>query len=90
MSQAIVNAEDLENFAQNLRLFNEQLQESSVQLNGQFEQLGETWRDQEHQKFAQVYQDTMQVIERFMETAEQHIPFLLRKAQRVREYLEQR
>ena len=90
MSQAIVNAEDLENFAQSLRLFNEQLQESTGQLNGQFEQLGSTWRDQEHQKFAQVYQNTMQVIERFMETAEQHIPFLLRKAQRVREYLEQR
>jgi uncharacterized protein YukE len=66
MPQAIVNPEDLTKFAHNLKQFNAQLRQSMSQLNGQFSQLGSTWRDQEHQKFAQEYQQTMKVIERFL------------------------
>ena len=32
----------------------------------------------------------MQVLERFLEVSEEHIPFLLRKAERIEEYLSQR
>ncbi len=53
MPQAVVSPEELERFAQNLKQFNAQLKQSMSQLNGQFSQLGETSRDQEHQKFAQ-------------------------------------
>ena len=59
-------------------------------LQGQFSRLGDTWRDQEHQKFAQEFEQTMRVIHRFIQVSDQHIPFLLRKAQRVRDYLQQR
>jgi len=52
--------------------------------------LGETWRDQEHQKFAQEFEQTVRVLEQFIRTSEQHSPFLLKKAQRLREYLNQR
>ncbi len=52
--------------------------------------LATTWRDQEHHKFADEFEQTMQVIRRFVEAADQHIPFLLRKADRVEEYLQQR
>lgn len=90
MPQAIVDPEELTRFAQNLKEFNAQLKQSMSRLNGQFSQLGQTWRDQENQKFAQEYQQTMKVIERFLQTSDQHIPFLLRKAQRVREYLNQK
>jgi hypothetical protein len=30
------------------------------------------------------------MLERFLDTADQHIPFLLRKAERIEEYLQQR
>jgi hypothetical protein len=59
-------------------------------LQGQFANLGETWRDQEHQKFAQEFEQTMRVLHQFTRSADQQIPFLLRKAQRLREYLGQR
>ena len=36
------------------------------------------------------FEETMHVVEAFLETADQHIPFLLRKAERVEEYLQQR
>ena len=59
-------------------------------LQGQFAGLGDTWRDQEHEKFANNFSETVQVLTRFMESAQQHIPFLLRKAERIDEYLQQR
>jgi uncharacterized protein YukE len=90
MAQAIADPEELIRFAQTLKQFNGQIKQSMSVLNGQFNQLGQTWRDQEHQKFAQEYLQTMKVIERFLNTSEQHAPFLIRKAQRIRDYLNQK
>lgn len=90
MPQAIVNPEELERFAQNLKLFNEQLRDSMSRLQGQFNNLGDTWRDQEQAKFAQEFRQTMHVLQNFMQVSDAHIPFLFRKAQRIRDYLRQR
>ncbi len=90
MPQAIASPDDLERFARELKQFNTQLRDSMARLNGQFANLGDTWRDQEHQKFAQEYEQTMRVLVRFNQIADQQIPFLLKKAQRIRDYLAQR
>jgi uncharacterized protein YukE len=88
--QAIVRPEDLRRFASQLKNFNEQLSVSMNQLQAHFKAVGETWRDQEHQRFSQEFDQTLKVLRKFMETAEKHIPFLLKKAQRAEEYLRQR
>ena len=88
--QAIASPDELERFARDLKQFNGQLGDSLARLNGQFASLGETWRDQEHQKFAQEFEQTVRVLRHFMRSADEQIPFLLRKAQRLREYLNQR
>jgi len=88
--QAIVKPEDLRRFASQLKAFNEQLDANAKQLQGQFKSLGSTWRDQEHRRFAQEFEQTMKVIKRFNEISEQHIPFLLKKAQKADDYLRQR
>jgi uncharacterized protein YukE len=90
MAKAIVDPADLRRFAHNLKNFNNELQNQMVVLQGQFAGLGDTWRDQEHEKFAQEFAETMTAVGRFVETANQHIPFLLRKAERIEEYLQQR
>lgn len=90
MPQAIADPEDLRRFSAELKQFNSQLRESTSRLQSQFLRLGDTWRDQEHQKFAQEFQQTMRVLAHFMSIADEHIPFLLRKAQRIEEYLRQR
>lgn len=59
-------------------------------LNGQFGRLGDTWRDQEHQKFAAEFQQTVRVLNQFMQSAEQQAPLLQRKAAAIRQYLNQR
>ncbi len=90
MARAIVDPVELRRFAQNLKHFSGELQHSLAVIQGQFAALGDTWRDQEHEKFAQDFSETVQVLNRFLATATQHIPFLLRKADRIEEYLQQR
>ncbi|MCP4400396.1 MAG: WXG100 family type VII secretion target [bacterium] len=74
MPQAVVDPEELTKVAHNLKQFNANLKQSMSQLNGQFNQLGSTWRDQEHQKFAQEYQQAIRLVDRFLQSADQHIP----------------
>jgi len=90
MSKAIVDPEELRRFAQELKRFNDDLQNSVSSLQARFGALSDTWQDEEHARFAQEFQETMKVLRRFMETSNHHAPFLLRKAQRIEEYLNQR
>jgi hypothetical protein len=90
MPKAIVDPADLRHFAHNLKRFTGEVRDQLGVLMGQFAGLSDTWRDQEHEKFAQEFEQTMLVLSRFLEAATQHIPFLLRKAERVEEYLQQR
>lgn len=89
MSQAIVNPAELRRFAANLKRFNEELTSQATVISGQLGNLGQTWRDREHDKFAEEFETTMLAIRRFLEVSNQHIPFLLRKAERIEEYLQQ-
>lgn len=90
MAQAIVDPAELRRFAHNLKRFNSELQNNLALVHGQMVGLGDTWRDQEHLKFIEEFEQTMKNLERFMESINQHIPYLTRKAERVEEYLQQR
>jgi WXG100 family type VII secretion target len=90
MPQAIVDPEELRRFAQSLNKFNNDVQERITSLSGQLASLERTWRDQEQKKFAEEFQQQIQVLGRFIEIIERHIPYLLRKAQIIEEYLQQR
>lgn len=90
MAQAIVDPMELRRFAHALKLFNGELRDRLAALHGQMVALGDTWRDQEHEKFVQEFEQTLQVVEHFLGGSDQHIPFLLRKAERIEEYLQQR
>jgi uncharacterized protein YukE len=90
MSQAIVDPGEVRRFAGNLKRFNADLQSAVAGLHSQLVGLGDSWRDQEHERFRQEFEATMLVLERFLEVSAEHIPFLLRKAERIEEYLSQR
>jgi len=90
MAQAIMNPEEVRRFAQELKRFNTEMQQRSASLHSRFTSLGETWQDAEHEKFATEFATTMKAIKHFIEMSEQHTPFLLRKAQRIEDYLNQR
>ncbi len=90
MAKAIVDPEELRRFAHDLKRFNGELHTQMSALHGRLLELGQSWRDQEHKKFTEEFEKTLMVLARFVDSSDQHIPFLLRKAQRVDEYLRQR
>jgi uncharacterized protein YukE len=90
MPQAIVDPEELRRFALSLRKFSGDVQERVTSLSGQLASLERTWRDQEQKKFADEFQQQIQALARFLETVDRHVPYLLRKADIIEEYLQQR
>jgi len=89
MPQAIMDPEEVRRFAQELKKFNADLQNGMASLQARFGSLGDTWQDQEQTKFAEEFKQTMKALKKFIEVSNQHTPFLLRKAQRIEEYLNQ-
>jgi uncharacterized protein YukE len=90
MAKAVVDPAELRRFAQDLKRFNNELETQLAALHSRLSALGQTWRDQEQTKFSEEFEHTIKVLGRFMESSNQHIPFLLRKAERIEDYLRQR
>ena len=90
MAKAIVDPAELRRFAQDLRRFNAELNDRMKALQGRMHQLSASWRDQEQAKFAESFEETLRVLHRFHLASEEHIPMLLRKAERAEAYLDQR
>ena len=80
MSQAIVDPAELRRFAHQLKTFNAELEERMSALANQLHSLSATWRDQEHKKFAEEFEQHLRLIGRSIEATNEYAPFLLRKA----------
>src|SRR5690606_23869306 len=90
MPQAIIDPEEVRRFADELKRFNSDLQNRLTLLQARFASLADSWQDQEHAKFAEEFKQTMKAFKKCTEISHQHTPYLLRKAQRIEEYLNQR
>ena len=90
MPQAIVDPAELRQFAQTLKQFNTDLLDRANALSSQLAHLSNTWRDQENKKFAEEFDQHLRVLLRFVDANNQHVPYLLRKAERIEEYQQQR
>lgn len=87
MPQAVVDPDHLRQFAGNLKAFTEELEQRAGALASQMNQLGESWRDQQHRKFAAEFEDELRQMSRLVSSAQQHIPYLMRKADQIDAYL---
>lgn len=90
MSQAIIDPAEVRRFADELKRFNQDTQDRMVLLQARFASLGDTWQDQEHARFADEFQRTLRALAKFVEVSNHHVPFLLRKARRIEDYLSQK
>jgi len=90
MPQAIVDPEELRRFANILKEFNTHVRDRLTAISGQLAGLGKTWRDQEHERFSEDFQQHMRMIAHFLEENDEHVTYLLRKAERIEQYLQQR
>jgi hypothetical protein len=84
MAQAIMDPEKVRRFAEELQRFNTDLDNRLVLLMARFSALGE------HEKFSEEFKQAMKALKKFVEASKVHTPYLLRKAQRIEEYLNQR
>ena len=90
MAQAIMDPEKVRRFAEELQRFNSDLENRMVLMQARFVALGDTWQDQEHEKFSEEFRQALKALKKFAELSREHTPYLLRKAQRIEEYLRQR
>ena len=85
-----MDPEKVRRFADELQRFNSELENRMSMLHARFSALGDTWSDQDHEKFSEEFRTAMKALKKFVEMSREHTPYLLRKAQRIEEYLSQR
>jgi len=90
MGQAIVDPQELRRFAARLRHFSTEVMTQMQTVQRQLAALGASWRDQEHQKFQEEFEQQLNTFGRFVESTGEYVPYLIRKAERVEEYQQQR
>jgi len=90
MGQVIVDPQELRRFASRLRFFSTEVMAQMQGVQRQLAALSSTWRDQEQQKFTEEFEQQLSTFARFVEATEDYVPYLIRKAERVEEYQQQR
>ena len=89
MSQAVADPERLRQFAGQLHRFAEELKQRSTALGSQMNHLEQSWRDEQQRKFSQEFTEQMRQLSRLIKSTEEHVPYLLRKADQIDTYLGQ-
>lgn len=90
MAKAHVDPAELRRFARDLSRFSNDLQALMSGLHARLRALERTWRDQEQRKFTEEFEQTMKALGRFIESADQHVTFLRKRAGHIEAYLQQR
>ena len=85
-----MDPEEVRRFAKELKRFNDDVQVRAAALHARFNALTASWQDQEQEKFAAEFTQLMKTLKSFLELSDRHTPYLLRKAERIQQYLDQR
>ena len=67
-----MDPEEVRRFADELNRFNTDLENRLVLLQARFTSLGDTWQDQEHEKFADEFRTAMKALKKFVELSKAH------------------
>jgi len=89
MPKAVVDPDELARFAASLRRFSDTGRGELTAISRQFSRLGDTWQDEEHERFAAQFDEMVRVLLRFFDEADRQVPVLGRKAEAIRAYLGQ-
>jgi len=87
MAMAQGNPDEIVNFSNALESYLNTIEEETNRLNSAFQQLGETWNDQQKQSFEEKYQQLLGALSSFKENATEQIPHLRTMAEDLRTYL---
>ena len=87
MAQAIADPEELLAFAANLEQYLNTLEEETGRLKSHFNQLGDSWQDQQRASFEDTFEQLLNTIQNFKENASEQIPHLRILAEDLNTYL---
>lgn len=87
MGMVIGNPEDIVNFSNALESYLNTIMDETGRLNAAFQQLGETWQDQQRQSFEETYTQLLGALSNFKENASNQIPHLRIMAEDLKTYL---
>lgn len=87
MNQAIADPEQLRRFAAHLRAYAEEMKQRHAALASHMNELEQTWRDEQQRRFAGEFEQQMRQMNRLLTVTEEHVPYLLRKAEQIETYL---
>lgn len=88
MPQAIVDPEQLRQFASMLQRYSQTLRETTAALSQAQARLNETWRDQEQRRFSDEFTDQVKLVQKLLEMSDRHVPYLVKKAEIIEQYLQ--
>jgi uncharacterized protein YukE len=81
-----VDIDELERFANQLKAFNQELENITYRINGQLQNLGSSWRDDQYTKFADNWHSTFLSINKYIDQdAPEYVRILLIKAAKLRD-----
>lgn len=86
-SQIHVDPEKLRSFASELKHFTDTVNHSVNTLKNNVSHLGESWRDDEFEKFKREFDSVQRYLTKFVEEAKNTTPQLERDANNIEEYL---
>ena len=87
MAQAIGDPEEIRNFSNVLESYLNTVEEETSRLNSAFEQLGESWQDQQRASFEETYSQLINALQIFKENASEQIHHLRTMAEDLSTYL---
>lgn len=90
MSRAVVDPEQVRNFARHLDKSTSAIRGQKSATIAGFARLHETWRDEKYARFEPVFVEAMKLVERYVEQSDQYSIFLKKKAALAQKFLDQR
>lgn len=88
MSNINANPDDIEQFAHSLAVFGQNLREELGRIHVAFDQLSEGWIDVVHERYRTQFEEMVPPIARLVEMTPDHVTHLLRKAEKLRSFLQ--
>jgi len=81
-----LDIDELERFANQLQVFNQQLEQITYKIEGQFQNLGSSWRDEQYAKFSEEWHSTFRVIYKYIDqNAPEYVRYLKVKVAKFRD-----
>lgn len=79
--------EELDRFTGTLESYLETIELETNRLQSAFNELGDSWQDQQRQSFEENFQQLLNALDHFKQDAEEQIPYLRQIAEDLRTYL---